>query len=185
MAKKKSKKGMSITKLVIIALAVLTICTLFMPVISRKGSLLGGDSKTIYSIYGKDVFAGLFSSQSNLEYSEGANALIALKNIDGSAFVTNLFMILYLLTIAVSVAIVVFGVLSILGMKFKMINTVLGSCLVVLAIATFIFAILVSNKMASVDAGSIAETKGVIAIGTYLLISTLICGGAHAYDARK
>lgn len=189
MAKKKSKKSSSnltglIIKIVVIALAVLTICTLFMPVISRKTAALGGDFETTYSIKGADVFTGLFKGEMSKDYTEGANALINLKDAEGAGFVTNFFMILYLVLVVVSIAVLVFNVLSILGMKFKLVNIILALATVVLAVLTFIFAIVVASKLGKLDLGVIVETKGVIAIGTYFLIATLLMGCAHAYDTK-
>ena len=189
MAKRKSKSKSNnltglIMKIVVIALAVLTICTLFMPVISRKSAVLGGDFETTYSIFGKDVFTGLFNSKISGDYSEGANALITLKDVEGNGFVVNFFMIMYLVLLAVAVAVIVFNVLSILGMKFKLVNLVLALSTVVLAILVFIFAIVCASKLGKLDLGVVLETKGVIAVGTYLLIGTLIMGGAHGYDAK-
>lgn len=189
MAKKKSKKSSAnmtslITKIVVIALAVLTVCTLFMPVISRMTAALGGDFDASYHVYGKDVFTGLFKGEVDLDYSEGANKLIEMKGAEGSGFVTNLFMILYLVTVAVAIAVIVFNVLSLVGMKFKLVNLILALATVVLAVLTFIFAIVVASKLGKLDLGVVVETKGVIAVGTYMLIGTLLMGGAHAYDAK-
>lgn len=189
MAKKKSKKKSSnlislATKIIVIALAVLTICTLFLPVISRKTSIGGGEFKTTYSIKGADVFTGLFNSKVDVDYTEGANALITLKDAEGSGFVTNLFMVLYLVLIIVAVAVLVFNVLSILGMKFRLVNIILAISTVALAVFAFIFAIIVASKLGKLDLGVMIESKGVISIGTYLLIGTLIMGGAHAFDVK-
>lgn len=189
MAKRKTKKkGNNLTslisKIIVIALAVLTICTLFMPVISRKTAALGGDFETTYSIFGKDVFAGLFNSKVGGDFSEGANALITIKNAEGNGFVTNVFMIAYLALLAVAVAVIVFNVLSLLGLKFKLVNIILAFATVVLAVLTFIFAIVVASKLGKLDLGVVLETKGVIAVGTYLLIATLIMGGVHAFDTK-
>jgi len=188
MAKRKSKKSSNltslVTKIVVIALAILTICTMFMPVMSRKTAALGGEFKTTYSIYGKDVFSGLFRGETSLDYSEGANKLISMKSADGAGFVTNLLMILYVVLILVSIAVIVFNVLSLVGLKFKLVNLILAIATVALAVLTFIFAIVVASKLGKLDLGVIGETKGVIAVGTYLLIGTLIMGGAHAFDAK-
>jgi len=189
MAKRNSKKKGTnltslITKIVVIALAVLTICTMFMPVISRRTAALGGDFETTYSIYGKDVFTGLFNSKTSLDYSEGANKLIEMKDVEGAGFVTNLFMILYLVLLVVAVAVIVFNVLSMLGLKFKLINLILAMTTVVLAVLTFIFAIIVASKLGTLDLGVVVESKGVISVGIYLLIATLIMGGVHAFDAK-
>ena len=189
MAKKKSKKSSKsltglIIKIVVIALAVLTICTMFMPVISRMTAALGGKFEASYHIYGKDVFTALFNSEIGLDYSEGANALISIKSVEGNGFVANVFMIAYIALLAVAVAVLVFNVLSLLGIKFKMVNFILALATVVLAVLTFIFAIVVSSKLGKLDLGVVLETKGVIAIGTYLLIGTVLMGSAYAFDTK-
>lgn len=187
MAKRKGKSSMTslITKIVVIALAVLTICTLFMPVISRMAAVLGGEFEATYHIYGKDVFTALFNGEVNIkDFSEGANELIVLKGAEGAEFVTNLFMILYVVLILVSVAVIAFNVLSLIGLKFRLVNLILAFATVALAVLTFIFAIVVAAKLGKLDLGVVAKTKGVIAVGTYLLIGTLIMGGAHAFDVK-
>ena len=189
MAKSKSKKSSKnltglIIKIVVIALAVLTVCTLFMPVISRMTAALGGKFEASYHIYGKDVFTALFNEKVGLDFSEGANALISIKNVEGNGFVTNLFMIVYLLLLAVAVAVIVFNVLSLLGIRFKLVSFVLAAASVVLAVLTFIFAIVVASKLGKLDLGVVLETKGVIAVGTYLLIGTLLMGSAYAFDTK-
>lgn len=189
MAKRKSKKQSKslinlISKIIVIVLAILTICTVFMPVISRKTAALGGSFETTYSIYGKDVFTGLFNNKISFDYSEGANKLIEMKEVDGVGFATTFFMILYMVLLAVSVAVIVFNVLSLIGMKFKLINLVLSFAVVAVAILTFIFAIVTASKLGSLDLGVVVETKGVISVGIYMLIATLVMGGMYAFDVK-
>lgn len=186
MAKKKSKK-MDLTKIVtvcvILALSVLTICTLFMPVFtSIVDSLIGSTSS---SITGADAFSAAFNDEMSADLSAGANSLVLLKLAEETAFVTNVFLWGYMLTIIVSAVTLVFTVLSLLGLKFKLINSILGLALIILSIATFIFAIITAGKFASVDLGALVSGKTVIGFGIYMLIGTLIAGGTQVYNARR
>ena len=187
MAKRKSKKSNTtslVIGIIVIALAVLTICTLFMPVFTSKtDSLLGATSS---NITGGEVVKSLFQGDYLTESgATGVNTMIALRKADESAFVTVVFGWAYFITVLVSAAVVVFAILSLLCLKFKLTNTILGAGLVVLAVVTFIFAIVVAGKFGSVDLGSIVTSKTVIGVGIYMLIATLITGGAEIYNARK
>jgi hypothetical protein len=65
-----------------------------------------------------------------------------------------------------------------------MVSFILALATVVLAVLTFISAIVVSSKLGKLDLGTVIETKGVIAIGTYLLIGTVLMGSAYAFDTK-
>ena len=108
MAKKKSKKMdvlALVLTIVVIALAVLTICTLFMPVFTSKSSALGGAISNATHIKGSDVITACFKGETSSDLSYGANALIALKGNDDAGFVTGLFCWMYFLAVIVSVAV--------------------------------------------------------------------------------
>ena len=185
MAKSKSSKNGLIFAIVIIALAVLTICTIFMPVISVKTLLLGSE-KSAQAIAGTDIFSAAFAGVLSTEMSAGTVLMYGLKTAEDTAFVTNLFMWLYMLTVVVSFLSLIFAIFNIIGLKFRLLNLILGIALVVLAIATFIFAIVVAGKFTALTGGDKATgIKGVIAIGTYLLIGSLACGGLQAYTAKQ
>lgn len=186
MAKKKTaKKSMAglVTNIVIIALAVLTICTLFMPVINSTTIA----TKIGTGATGMDVISAAFAGEVSSEMSKGTLLLYGYKIAEDTAFVTTVFMWAYMLTVAVSAGSLVFAVLNLLGMKFKMLNTILGGALVLLAIVTFIFAIIVASQNTDVTEilGNETGVRTTIAIGIYLLIGTLIAGGAEVYSARK
>ena len=176
---KKNQKGL-IINIIIIALAVLTVCTLFFNVFKVTGTLLG--KETVETIKGTDVFTVAFAG----ETPEGnASMLYALKTAEETAFVTKVFCWSYMLTVLVSLGTLVFAILNILGMKFKLINTILGIALVVLAIVAFIFAIVVAGKFALDVLGlGLAKTEGAIAFGSILMFAALIAGGAQVYKAR-
>ena len=187
MAKKKSSKKNNtslIVNIVIIALAVLTVCTLFMPVITS--TLL--PTKLGTSATGAELLTAAFASEASLDMSAGTALLYGYKVAEDTAFVTTVFMWAYMLTLAVSVGALVFAVLNLLGMRFKMLNTVLGAALVILALVTFIFGIVVASQNTSVTETLLGGEVGIrtsIAVGVYFLIGALVAGGAEVYQARR
>lgn len=186
MAKKKSKNSTAklICAIVVVGLAVLAICTLFMPVFTSTAEALGGLASSTSHIKGADVITAVFNGEMSSDFSKGANVLINLKNSDDASFVTNVFIWTYFLTIIVSCASLVFAVLSMLGMRFRLINTLLGVALIVLALVAFIFSFIVAGKFGSID--STVFTKGTkVAVGIYLFITTWICGATEVYLARS
>ena len=194
MAKKKSKSKNNMTKMIIgiivIALAVVTICTLFLSVINVTGKLglFGIGKETTMAITGTDVLAAGFNSEANADFTNGTNLLIGLKSAEDTAFIANAFIWGYIVTVFVAAASLVFGVLSLLGMKFKLLNTILGVALVVMAIVTFVFAIVVAGQF-SAEAGISgvisAGSKGSLAFGSFLLFATLIGGAVQVYGAKQ
>ena len=115
--KKKAKKSLSglIINVVIILFAVLTICTLFMPVINTTtiATKLGTGAT------GMELVSAAFAGELNAEMSAGTALLYGFKVAEDTAFVTNVFMWAYMITLVVSVATLAFAVLNLLGMKFK------------------------------------------------------------------
>ncbi len=183
MAKKKSKNTRLIVSIVVLALAILTICTLFMPVLTRTWDTVLGSSSAHFK--GKDVISALFNGEYSSDLSEATNDLIALKKSDDASFVTNLFIWTYALTILVACASAVFAVLSMLGLKFSLLNSVLGVALVVLALVAFICSFIVANKFGGLDWGTISKVKTTAAIGMYLFIATIICGATEVYLSKN
>lgn len=184
MAKKSKNQTGLIINIVVIVLAILTICTLFMPVFKSTATVLGSSSYTNYT--GSQVISAMFKGEVDiLNLDSQVNTLISLKLSEDAGFVTTVFMWSYFITIIASAAALVFAVLSILGLRFKLLNTIVGVALVILSIVTFIFAIVTAGKFASADLGSLASSKTVISIAIYLLIGSLIAGGAEVYNARK
>lgn len=182
-AKKKSYLGL-ILNIAIIVFAVLTVCTLFMNVAFQ--TTIATDAVTA-EFAGKDLLSAMFQSEINLENSGAINTLIVMKAAEETAFVTTVFMWLYLITLIVSVASLVFAVLNILGLKFKLVNTILGISLAVLAVLTFIFAIIFAGKFTDVNVvlGKEIGTKGFISVGIYMLVATIIGGGIEVYNAKR
>ncbi len=188
MAKKKSKKMdvlALVLTIVVIALAVLTICTLFMPVFTSKSSAFGGAIANETHIKGSDVITACFKGETSSDLSYGANALISLKGSDDAGFVTGLFCWMYFLAVIVSVAVVVFALLKVFGFKFKLVNVILGIALVVLALVAFICSFVVAGKFTSVAFGGVVEGKTIASAGNYLMLLAVACGGADAYLARQ
>lgn len=184
MAKKKNSQTSLIINIIVIAFAVLTICTLFMPVIFQRA--LATDS-SVFTAKGADVLSAMFASEVSKDMSAGAVNLYLLRTSEEAAFVTTLFSWLYLITLCVSIASLVFAILNMIGLQFKMVNKVLGIALVALALLTFLFAILTSGKLTAVDdvLGKEVGFKGFISVGIYFLIGTLIGGGAQYWGSRK
>ena len=118
------------------------------------------------------------------EMPEGnASYLYSLKIAEDTSFVTNTFCWAYMLTVLVSVASLVFAILGLLGMRFKLVNLILGIALVVLAVVTFIFAIVVAGKF-DTDVLGLAGTTGKIAFGSVCIICALVAGSAQVYKTR-
>ena len=136
MAKKKTNQKNLIFNIVIIALAVLTICTLFMPVFVQNAI---ATKEVVFTAKGLDVLKAMFASEFSLEMSGEVAALYSLRAAEETAFITTLFSWLYLITLCVSFVSLVFAVLSIVGKQFKMLNKVLGIVVMALAVLTFIF----------------------------------------------
>lgn len=187
MAKKKSsKKSLDLSfiiYLVVIVLGVLTICTLFMPVFNIDNIV--GDVLD-YSIKGSDVISGAFASEVTSEMSAGAAKIYALRSLEDISFITNVFAWGYIITIVLACASVVFAVLRLLNMKFKMVNLIIGGLLALLAIVTFIFAIVLSSKYASINTilGSVTS-KAIMNVAVYLLILTIAGGVGQVYTATR
>lgn len=186
MAKKKNMTSL-ILNVVIIALAVLTVCTLFMPILKTSLLTLGKELGSV-SATGADVFAGAFASEASLELSDGANMIYGLRTADEHAFSAVVMIWGYMLTVMVAIATLVFAVLNILGMKFKLVNTILGGALVVLSIVTFIFALIVASKNTAISetiADKETGRKVRAMITAYLMFASLIAGGLQVYKARQ
>ncbi|MBQ7351544.1 MAG: hypothetical protein IJW59_01570 [Clostridia bacterium] len=183
MAKSKKNNQMGlILNIIIIALAVLTVCTLFMPIF--KSTTVATDIAT--SATGADGIKAMFAG--DWDAVEGGSALLyGFKVAEDTAFVTNVALWGYFLTVLVSVATLVFAVLNVLGMKFKLVNTVLGIALVILALVTFIFAIVVASKNTAIKDSFLGDVgvKCVIHIGMYFLIATMACGGLQVFQAKR
>ena len=184
MAKKKSKK-MNMTKLivtiVVIALAILTVCTLFMPVFtSVVDSILGSTSS---SISGADAITACFHGEVSTDLNSGANTLITMKASEDAGLVTTIFCWSYFLAVLVSGAVLVFAILSLIGLRFKLVNTILGIALVLLALVAFIFGFVVASKFGSVDLGSLVSGKTSASIGSWLMLAGMVTGVANVYKA--
>lgn len=184
MAKKKSSAGL-IFNVVIIALAVLTVCTLFMPILKTSVLTLGKELGSV-SANGVDVFSGAFASEAK-GLSDGAAMIYGLRTADENTFIAVVMIWGYIATVITSLATLVFAVLNILGLKFKLINTILGIALVVLAIVTFIFTLLVASKNTVIEtlAGKESGVKVRAMISAYIMFAGLIAGGLEVYKARQ
>jgi len=177
MAKKSNKTGLVLNLLVII-FAAIALSTLFFAVIGTNAIAAGkvvGDA-TLFK--GTDVLTAMFADGISLDMSGEANALYLLRAAEDTAFVTTMFSWGYLITLCASAVALVFAVLNIIGLRFKLINRIVGIALVLVAVATFVFAILVAGEFTNVLGEGILETgtKGFISFGSYLLVGGLLAG---------
>ena len=184
--KKKSKSTGLIFNVVIIALAVLTVCTLFMPILKTSVLTLGKELGSV-SATGADVFTGAFASEASTELSDGANMIYGLRTGDENTFVAVVMIWSYILTVLVALGTLVFAVLGMLGMKFRLVNTVLGCALVVLALVAFIFTLVVASKNTAIETLADKESgvKVRAMITAYMMFAGLIAGGLQVYKARQ
>ena len=184
-SKQKSKTGL-VFNIIIIALAVLTVCTLFMPVLNRAW-LTANEEISSVAIKGADIFSGTFASDTTKGLSDGAKIMYGLRIAEENSFMVFVMSWGYIFTVISSIVTLVFAVLNILGMRFKLANTVLGIALVVLAIVTFIFAFVVASKSTDLVtvAGYSTGTKFTAAIASYFMFATVIAGGLEVYKARQ
>lgn len=183
MAKKKSNNLSLVITLVIVALCVVTLCTLFMPIVSAHQ--INTDASVAAT--GADMLSAAFASEWSSEMSEGTMWLYSMKTAEEYAFITTVYMWSYMITLLVSAATLVFSVLSLLGMRFKLVNTILGACLVVLALVVFVLSIVVAVKNTSITEvlGVKTGVKAVLGVGAYMLLGTMLAGGAQVYKARS
>ncbi len=185
MAKKKNNAGL-IFNIVIIALAVLVVCTLFMPVLNVT-SLIASKEATTTAVTGMDVFTGAFAAEASMDLSNGANMIYGLRTADENTFTAIVMIWSYMLTVGVSVATLVFAVLNLLGMRFKLVNTILGAALVVLGIVAFIFTLVVASQNTSITevAGYETGVRVVGAIAAYCMFAGVAAGALQLYNAKK
>ena len=177
MAKRSSKKSelALILNILVIVFAALTLLSLFIPVIKVTGSISG----KVVAAKGTDVFTAAFASET--PDGTGASILYALKTTEDYSFVTTVYLWAYMITVFVATAACVFAILNLCGMKFKLVNTILGIALVVLALVTFIFALITAGYGSNL----LLYENGRAAVATYFLILTLCAGCCEVYNARK
>ena len=87
MAKKKKNNTDLLVALVVTVLAVVAVCTLFMPVIKTSSNIT--DSNSV--IKGIDVVSATFKGEIDTDTTWGATRLIALKNAEDTSFITTVF----------------------------------------------------------------------------------------------
>ena len=188
MAKSKSKKKRKIgfiLDIIIIALAVLTVCTLFMPVLNRAW-LTANEEISSIAIKGSDIFSGTFASETAKDLSDGAKVIYGLRIAEENSFMVFLMAWGYIFSVITSVLTLVFAVLNVLGMRFKLVNIVVGIALAVFAILTFVFTLVVASRctelMTVAGYSSGYKFTGVIAL--YFMLASVIAGGLEAYRAK-
>ena len=187
MAKKKSKKKNNMKRVIfsicIIVLALVTVCTLFMPCFVTKSNIAGVVSNS-EPIKGTDVITALFNGKNSTDFTTGANSLIFLKNAEDTAFVTNLFVWCYFLTVLVSMVVIVFEIISLLGIRFNLLNIILGIALAVFALVAFITFFVVANKLAN-HSGMLSDVKTLVSVGGYFMLLGLTGGVLETVASTK
>lgn len=188
MAKKKQNNQMAlILNVVVIVLAILTVVTLFMPIFKRATIL--GDTETLaVSAKGLDCFTAAFNGEVNLaDFTDGANMLIGLRVAEEGAFIADVMIWGYILTVIVAVATLVFAVLGLLGMKFNMITKVLGGALVVLALVTLVFGLIAAGKNTELTEvlGKKNGPKATLMVAGWLMIASIVAGGTAVCGSMR
>lgn len=179
MAKKKKNNMDLLVTIVITALAVVAVCTLFMPIIKTTSNISSSSSV----IKGIDIISATFKGEADSDTTWGAARLILLKGADDTSFVTTLFCWTYFITVVASAAIVALNVLSLIGIRIKMLNTLAGAAAVLVGIVALILAFVVSGKL--VNGGVLGlNVKTAVTIGGYLLLTSVVAGGTVVYFNR-
>jgi predicted neutral ceramidase superfamily lipid hydrolase len=113
--------------------------------------------------------------------------IYGLRTGDENTFVAVVMIWSYMLTVMVALGTLVFAVLGMLGMKFRLVNTILGGALVVLALVTFIFALIVASKNTVIETLGDKESgvKVRAMITAYMMFAGLVAGGLQVYKARQ
>ena len=185
MAKRKTKKSQRdfLVSIVLAVLAVLVICTLFMPVFSSKGDLGGVLQTKEAKTTGADVLTACFHEKTSGDYTGGANTLITLKTSDDYGFVTSVFVWTYFLSILAAAVVLASAVLSMLGIRINLLGLVGGAALLLLALVAFIFSLIVAGKFGY--AGTLVSYTTTLAVGGWFLLAGVLCGAGAAYTAKK
>ena len=138
--------------------------------------------EAVFTAKGLDVFEGLLIEELSKDMSKGAAAIYALRVAEETAFITHVFGWLYILTVVMSLVSV-----CCIGLKYKKVNKIISIVLMALAVLTFIFAISVAAQWTAVETllGKEVGFKGLIQVGIYMLIATLVQGGIQFYLNRK
>jgi hypothetical protein len=81
----------------------------------------------------------------------------------------------------------VFAVLNLIGLKFKLVNKVIGIVLIAIALVTFIFGLIVMSKFTNVTEilGKEIGINGTVDFGLICMITALIGGGVQTYNSMR
>lgn len=185
MAKKKSKKSEQkriVFSALIIFLSLLTLCTVFMPAFSSKIETILGNSNTT-NTSGLDVLSACFNDSVSTNLSSGTNSLVLLKKSDDYAFITNVFCWGYFVTVIASGIALLFALLSLLKIRIKPLSLFFGAILVLSALVTFIFGLIVAGKFS--QSGTFAGYKTTASVCVYFLWFGVVCGITQIISAKK
>ena len=103
------------------------------------------------------------------------------------AFIADVMIWGYILTVIVAVATLVFAVLGLLGMKFNMITKVLGGALVVLALVTLVFGLIAAGKNTELTEvlGKKNGPKATLMVAGWLMIASIVAGGTAVCGSMR
>lgn len=184
-----AKKG-NYTKLVInlaiILLAIMAICTLFLPVITTK-IVGGGAIEATSQIKGVDVLVAGLACETSADMSVVANTIVTMKQASETALSTNLFIWSYIATLVACAVTVIFAILSLCGIYLRRTSKVIGIVLIVLSITTIITALFFANEFNNIVTvlGVDIGTKGMIDFGAYLTLLAVPAGLGLLNDGQK
>ena len=188
---KGSKKSV-VLSLIVLVLALLTLSTVLLPIISKSVLAVGETVGEATVATGKDVFAVAFCGELGIveiaKLTDGARLLYSLKIAEETALLTSIMMYVYIATLAVACLVVVMAILSLLGVKAGGFNKILGIILIVVSLATVVLAFIVSGNATSLEKGVISgKDSGVLtalAYGMYVVVAGVVAGILNLFKAR-
>ena len=180
----KRKQTNFILTLAIILLAVLTLCTLFMPMLRSSGDIAGYKTSD-YNVTGADIVSAAFTDKTSSGDSYGKISLVSMKNSDDNKFVAIVFIWSYLIAMVAAAVVGVLAILSLIRINLRLINALAGVVLMITSLVAFIFAFIAAGKFGSLSIGSLVSVNTVAAVGNYILLAGLVCGITSAYKSRN
>lgn len=186
MARRKLKRKQTnlILTLAIILLAVLTVCTLFMPVLKSSGEIASYKTSD-YNVTGADIISAAFTDKTSTSDSYGKISLVSMKNSDDNKLVAIVFIWSYLIAMVAATVVGVLAILSLIRINLRLTNALAGVILMIASLVAFIFAFIAAGKFGSISISSLVSVKTVAAAGNYVLLAGLVCGITSAYKARN
>ncbi len=182
MAKRRSDNSRLVMDIILILLAVVTLLTLFIPMLKYNGSSVVGSSTT--NMVGTDNIGSIFAANGR-DLTAGGNILYNLLQGDDSAFVAGAYGWCYFITMIAAAGCLVFSLLDMLHIRLGLFNKICALALGLGSLVTMIFGFIVPGKMASLSLGSLANISGSVAFGLFLLLAGLVYAGLYLFQDRK